>query len=75
MTGAGTPNLAELVAANLKGQKQAKEFIEQVRTSYPDPDALYAELLALLPEFHDIEALTVTRGFLRIVQKRLESRE
>lgn len=64
--------LANLVQANVNGQRMASKFLEELHSHYADPDTLYLAVKHILPEIGDIEALTTLRGFMRIIQKRIE---
>jgi hypothetical protein len=64
--------LANLVQANVNGQRMASSFLEDLHSHYADPDTLYLAVKNILPESKDIEALTTLRGFMRVLQKRIE---
>ena len=65
-----TASIAAIVAHSLAGQHQANRVIYRVRTTNPDPDALHAELQAVLAT-NEPERL---RAFCRVLQKRLIER-
>lgn len=64
--------IGDLVQLNIEGQQLAKDPIEQLQTRFVDPDLLYSTLKTILPATNDIAALTRVRGFMRILQKRIE---
>lgn len=65
--------LADLVHANIEGQRQASKFLVNIQSHYADPDALYLELKSMLPDSLQSECLATLRGFARGIQKRIEA--
>ncbi len=57
--------VADLISANLKGQRKASELIDQIRRGMCHPDVLDVEVSW-------IGDPDVRRGFLRAVQKAVE---
>jgi len=64
--------LATLVQANINGQRLASTALDEMQGHCADPDTLYLALKTIMPTSRDIEALTTMRGFMRILQKRIE---
>lgn len=64
--------LGTLVQANINGQRMASKFLEELHSQYADPDTLYLAVKATLSDANNIEALTTLRGFMRVIQKRIE---
>ena len=67
--------MGDLVQANIDGQRTAADVLAQMKTHFADPDTLYLALKAIGPDCRDIRALTRMRGFMRILQKRIERSE
>lgn len=64
--------LANLVQANMNGQRLASKFLEELHSHYADPDTVYLAVKQILNGPCDIETLTTLRGFMRVIQKRIE---
>ena len=64
--------LADLVQWNIDGQRLAGTFLQGMNCQFFDCDALYFAVKLVTGDCLDTEALTTLRGFMRILQKRLE---
>jgi hypothetical protein len=62
--------IADLVQANIDGQRLAAAFIDRLHSQYLDPDTLAVELLDILKT--DLIGNPRLRGFVRRLQKQLE---
>lgn len=58
--------IADRIGEFMTGQQQAERFMWDARNGFPDPDALYYELLKAQA------SPARARGFARAVQKRIE---
>jgi len=65
--------LADLVQANVNGQRRASILLAELHSHYADPDTLYLALKSILPDTLQMECLATLRGFARCLQKRLEA--
>ena len=64
--------LSDLVQANIDGMRLAADVLADLQNYFVDPDALYLALKEIGPDTRDTLALTRMRGFMRLIQKRLE---
>ena len=64
--------VGDLIQANIDGQALAGRVLADLSGHFADPDTLYLALKTLAPDSKDIVALTKMRGFMRILQKRIE---
>jgi hypothetical protein len=64
--------VANLIQANIDGQRLAKAFLSDLQNSYADPDAMYLAIKSIEGDGQHMEALATLRGFARILQKALE---
>jgi len=64
--------LADLVQANLDGQRLAAARIADLKRFYADPDMLYLTVKSILPETLTAKQMAALRGLMRGLQKTLE---
>ena len=65
-------SLAELAQANVNGNDQAMQPLDQIKAGAADIDALYALVTSIIPPTDDLIVLATLRGAMRKVQKTLE---
>lgn len=64
--------LGNLVQANVDGHRAAATLLNELRSHFTDPDALFLAIKSLLPDCRNAETLATLRGFARCCQKQIE---